>query len=319
MATATQGDRVYDALKNLKDLSDARELMSLLNYEYDSAPLRMGRLPDDTLAVMAGEPQIIARHGDFKVIHTQFKGQRLPLGHERKIIEGLLTDHPYSLFLFSDDNHADWHFVNVKHEGEKATKVFRRLSVGPDEKVAERLRTPAQQLASIALADTELTELETRPLEIQKRLDKAFDVEVVTRRFYSEYSKVFKIVEALIGGIEDSDRRRLFTQRLFNRLMFVAFVQKKGWLRLNGQTDYLNELWTHYQKNPDRSGFYNGRLKNLFFVALDNPDGRDYMTPGHPLLSVLGDVRYLNGGLFEQNETTGPMRSSFRTMPSRRS
>lgn len=43
MATATHGDRVYGALKNLKDLSDARELMSLLNYEYDSAPLKIER------------------------------------------------------------------------------------------------------------------------------------------------------------------------------------------------------------------------------------------------------------------------------------
>ncbi len=74
--------------------------------------------------------------------------------------------------------------MNVKHEGEKATRVFRRLSVGPDEKVAERLRTPAAQLASIALSDAELDGLETRPLEIQQRHDKAFDVEVVTKRFY---------------------------------------------------------------------------------------------------------------------------------------
>jgi hypothetical protein len=31
-----------------------------------------------------------------------------------------------------------------------------------------------------------------------------------------------------VQGIADPERGRLFTQRLFNRLMFLAFIQKKG-------------------------------------------------------------------------------------------
>jgi hypothetical protein len=31
-------------------------------------------------------------------------------------------------------------------------------------------------------------------------------------------------------------------------LMFIAFIQKKGWLKLDGQTDYLSVLWESYHR-----------------------------------------------------------------------
>jgi hypothetical protein len=34
----------------------------------------------------------------------------------------------------------------------------------------------------------------------------------------------------------------VFTLRLFNRLMFLGFIQKKGWLTIDGRTDYLASL-----------------------------------------------------------------------------
>ncbi len=126
----------------------------------------------------------------------------------------------------------------------------------------------------------------------------------------------------MIGGIEDADRRRLFTQRLFNRLMFVAFVQKKEWLRLNGQTDYLNELWKSYQQTPTATASTTaGSRISSSSRSITRPVS-DYMRAnGASLLSgILGDVRYLNGGLFEQ-ERGRPERSRSwcRTRPSRRS
>ena len=65
------------------------------------------------------------------------------------------------------------------------------------------------------------------PLEIQKQHDEAFDVEVVTQKFFSEYSNVFQRVEKLIQGIDISERKRLYTQKLFNRLMFVASSESR--------------------------------------------------------------------------------------------
>ena len=65
---------------------------------------------------------------------------------------------------------------------------------------------------------------------------KAFDVETVTDKFFADYQHVFAQVETAVEGIPDNqtEARRLWTQHLFNRLMFLRFIEKKGWLTYNG-------------------------------------------------------------------------------------
>ena len=48
-------------------------------------------------------------------------------------------------------------------------------------------------------------------------------------------------VSATVGRTQED--RRLFVQTLFNRLMFVYFLSRKGWLTFQGNKDYLNALW----------------------------------------------------------------------------
>ena len=47
-----------------------------------------------------------------------------------------------------------------------------------------------------------------------------------------------------------------FTQTLFNRLLFIHFISKKGWTTWNGNPDYLKALWTDYQNNPEQTNFH---------------------------------------------------------------
>ena len=134
-------------------------------------------------------------------------------------------------------------------------------------------------------------------------LERAFDVEPVTRKFFAEYQRIFKAAEQSITGFPDNDDgreiRRSFVQTLFNRLMFVYFLSRKDWLTFNGKTDYLNALWRDYSAQPAHGDFYTTRLRPLFFSGLNNPDSRD-LTEG--LATLIGDVPFLNGGLFEQTE-----------------
>ncbi len=134
----------------------------------------------------------------------------------------------------------------------------------------------------------------------------AFDVEKVTKRFFGEYHDLFGSTKAQIQGLPDDEARHEFTQALFNRLLFIAFVQKKGWLRFNGHTDYLNALWdTHRQEAGPKGNFYRDRLKPLFFAGLSTPNGVNIIgiNRGGALTSVIGEVPYLNGGLFEENDS----------------
>ncbi|WP_216595534.1 Eco57I restriction-modification methylase domain-containing protein [Myxosarcina sp. GI1] len=211
----------------------------------------------------------------------------------------LLPDNLYSLFVFSNKTRPQWHFLNVKYEDSpQKRKLFRRIKVEAGD---NQLRTATEQLSLLDLESFD----SNSPLEIQKHHDEAFDVEVVTDKFFRKYRQVFEEVEGLIEGIGESDRKRLFTQKLFNRLMFVYFVQKKGWLQYNDETDYLSALWKAYcNERTKKSNFYRDRLSHLFFAGLNNPQQQDVIgiNNGGYLKDLIGTVPYLNGGLFEQDD-----------------
>ena len=105
-----------------------------------------------------------------------------------------------------------------------------------------------------------------------------------------------------MGGQES---QRVFTQKLFNRLMFITFIEKKRWLKFHKRTDYLSALWESYQDdNGVTKNFYKDRLCHLFFLGLNNPQEQDIagINNGSFLKQLIGTVPYLNGGLFEQDE-----------------
>lgn len=89
-------------------------------------------------------------------------------------------------------------------------------------------RTAYENLAYLGWPDTEVT-----PDRWVSNWTQAFDVEKVTKKFYREYAEVFQTVEELIrqsNEIRDNELR-LLTQILFNRLMFLRFIERKGWLQ----------------------------------------------------------------------------------------
>jgi hypothetical protein len=125
----------------------------------------------------------------------------------------------------------------------------------------------------------------------------AFDVEVVTKRFFAEYHDVFEQVEAGVKGVPKGEPRRLYVQRLFNRLMFLYFIQRKGWLSFQGDKKYLRALFN--AASAAKEDFLNERLYWTFFYGL-NTAGEDYAVhSAAELKERRGDVPFLNGGLFD--------------------
>ena len=84
--------------------------------------------------------------------------------------------------------------------------------------------------------------------------------------------------------------------------MFVYFLQRKGWLSFQGDKDYLNALWHDYRSTSYQTNFYTTRLYHLFFAGLNNPQSRNLSRDNLELHATIGDVPFLNGGLFEQTE-----------------
>ena len=131
----------------------------------------------------------------------------------------------------------------------------------------------------------------------------AWDVEKVTTRFFTEYRQAFEHVEVQVQGLQPGEDRRAFTQALFNRLLFLAFLQKKGWL--NRDRRYLWALYENATAHaPGRragepTNFYSDYLQPLFFRALNTPDAQRAANGWGELAMRLGDLPYLNGGLFD--------------------
>ena len=123
----------------------------------------------------------------------------------------------------------------------------------------------------------------------------AWNVERVTDRFYAEYESVFHQVEGMISGVTGDTR--LFAQRLFNRLMFIQFLSKKGWLSYNGRKDYLRAL--HEAAMTAGEDFYRDRLYWVFFYGLGTLGESRETHDMAELSERRGSVPYLNGGLFE--------------------
>ena len=129
-------------------------------------------------------------------------------------------------------------------------------------------------------------------LEVARRLSAALDVEQTTKRFYARYQEQHQALLDAIRGIDDERDRRWYASVILNRLMFVWFLQKKGFL-YHGDYDYLpRRLVESKGRGPNR--FYAEFLNALFFQAFARPeDQRDTEAK-----TLTGHIPYLNGGLF---------------------
>jgi hypothetical protein len=127
------------------------------------------------------------------------------------------------------------------------------------------------------------------------RVGSAFDVEKVTRKFYDEFKTEHDAFLKFVTGIPGEKLPRWYASVMLNRLMFVYFIQKKGFLV--GNQDYLAKKLLE-SKSRGRDKFYREFLCRLFFDGFAKfEDVRDVET--HRLL---GAVPYLNGSLFVRHQ-----------------
>ena len=195
------------------------------------------------------------------------------------------------LLVFTNTSSTQLHFILPKFESARPT--LRRMVV---ERYLPR-RTAVQQVANIFWNHRDKG-------IIRAALDAAFDVEPVTKEFFGEYRRIFEETMGAVAGFGDGgdEDKRVFVQTLFNRLMFVYFLSRKGWLRFDADADYFNALWQDYRLLEGDNNFYVSKLKPLFFAGLNNPQSRNLMKDNPVLYGVIGDVPFLNGGLFEETE-----------------
>lgn len=130
-------------------------------------------------------------------------------------------------------------------------------------------------------------------------LDKArsaFDVERVTKRFYDQFKVEHKAFLDFISGITDVADREWYASLMLNRLMFIYFMQRKGFL--NGEHDYLRNRLARCQQEKGKGKFHS--FYRYFLLRLFH-EGLGGQARNAELEKLLGRIPYLNGGLFEMH------------------
>jgi hypothetical protein len=125
-----------------------------------------------------------------------------------------------------------------------------------------------------------------------------WDRDRVTKRFYDRFKSEHAAFVESIKGISDQGDRDWYAALMLTRLMFVYFMQRKGFL--DGEVDYLGDRLGKVQARRvrgKRPTYY-----RYFLVALFH-EGFATAPPDRQLdverRELLGTVPYLDGGLFD--------------------
>ena len=229
----------------------------------------------------------------------------------------------FMLFHYEDDTRWDWRFTycrkSAKKEETTDSKRFTFL-LGP----GQSCRTAADNF--IALYE------KRESLEI-KNIEEAFNVEALSQEFFGKYKAQYEafvnyMVDPANGMRQDfidthfdhssmtadkiRDREekpiRDYVKKLLGRIVFLHFLQKKGWLGVpagkewgEGDHDFMLKLFENASPEQ-KENFLDEVLEGLFANGLDtnrSDNGDVYDTGVQGFCNCR--IPYLNGGLFERD------------------
>ena len=230
----------------------------------------------------------------------------------------------FMIFHYDDADVWDWRFTFCSKRGNNDEVT--------DNKRYTFLLGPGQ---SCRTAAENFTKLLNKHGDIElKDIESAFDVEALSNEFFEKYKQHYeRFVEFITGkrfvkqsgkwvekmqhephpvmypafGSDDKCVRD-YVKKLLGRIVFLHFLQKKGWLGVpangkwgEGDKQFMKHLFEHASEEQ-KADYLDAVLEPLFAEGLDKPcDGCLYDTKvALPYGSVV-KVPYLNGGLFERD------------------
>ena len=138
-------------------------------------------------------------------------------------------------------------------------------------------------------------------VDVARTVHAAFDVERVTRNFYRQYKIQLENFRNCIHGICIKEDKVWYASITLNRLMFLYFIQKRGFLD-SDQNYLLNHLNTcsevHFRQANTKQTYFRQFLLRLFHEGLNSPESERPFN----ISKQFGNIPYLNGGLFEKHE-----------------
>ncbi|MTB50685.1 TaqI-like C-terminal specificity domain-containing protein [Lewinella sp. W8] len=165
-----------------------------------------------------------------------------------------------------------------------------------------------------------------------KEVQQVFSVEALNREFFKSYKihyeKFWKYLaespwrdELINAEKEETDKKekpiRDFVKKLLGRIVFLHFLQKKGWMGCSSEPNEWQDgekrfMQVIFEEFADKEHFHSKCLTKLFFETLNTkrPNGVFHIAGLEGKLSG-SHVPYLNGGLFEPEKNKATFKVDF--------
>ena len=221
----------------------------------------------------------------------------------RKLISPYLKyDVDGAIAVFDDGRHWRLSYICDLKEGSTSAKRFSYI-LGDEN---GQYKTPLERLEKVAKLNGRLK---------LSDLKESFSVDALSDEFFDEYHLHY---DRIVANLTQSYRRDVpwrvsadgtsdtrlhdYVKKMMGRIVFLHFLQKKGWL--NGNPTFLRDLFC---SSPYQADFLEQVLEPLFFGIFNTePEQREKLFVNEHwdkgLLKQWEHLPYLNGGLFERDE-----------------
>ncbi len=215
-------------------------------------------------------------------------------------------------FVASDSESWRFSFVRMEYETKRDPVTGR---IKPEERL-----TPARRYSYLVGPDEQCHTAQARFLNLLQdattkptlsKIEEAFSVEAVTKEFFEEYVRLFTSLEAEFGNLVANDaalkseftNKRIstvdFAKKLLGQIVFLYFLQKKGWLGVpggekwgTGPHDFMRRLANRVLEQD--GNLFDDALEPLFYDTLATDRGHEAWCGRFE-----SRIPFLNGGLFE--------------------
>ena len=254
---------------------------------------------------------------DVLIVHLTAESK---LERARTAIRNFVADHlktrdgkDAALVAFISPTEKQWRFSYVKMEYAAIEKEDGKVGV-------QTKLTPARRSSYIVGENESCHTAQSRFLDLLQdtenhptltQIEDAFSVEAVTKEFFEQYKALFLDLKDELDDLAKKDKTigsefaaknvstADFAKKLMGQIVFLYFLQKKGWLGVpkgkdwgDGPHNFLRQLFA--SKFGGYKNFFNDILEPLFYDTLATDRGHEAMCK-----SFNCRIPFLNGGLFE--------------------
>lgn len=219
-----------------------------------------------------------------------------------------------ALVAFYNEDRNDWRFSFVKLDTALIQDDKGKIKIVNNFTPAKRFSFLVGEFEPNHTAQSRLVSLLEKDYPTLDEIEEAFNVEKVSKEFFDNYKELFlQLTEDLKNIRENESSQRInaeftlksisdadFCKKLLGQLVFLYFIQKKGWLGVTrdkkwGEGDKQFLRHTFERAINEGKNFFNDYLEPLFYNALANGERDD---------NWFGEldckIPFLNGGLFER-------------------